>query len=685
MSDFSLSLRSDYKIVCWLMLLLASFYLFFFSGRFHSFDEIHSVALTETFLMEGSFHTNQIDLLGISPISGPISIQNKVWSILLSPLQQLAYWLAYFNPWPNVVNVGIVSVVLLSNWWITTITGGLLYLLVRRLGYQPATGVMVTLAWGVGTLAFVYSKLLFMQPMASLRLLVIIYLIMLSRPSQNDQDSDSSRTEPSRMIKMMIMGIVLGLLLLIEPHLLLYMPLLLPASWGILGWLYSSLERRWVGLFIIGLTIANFLLTNVWQETNDGIRDWVPLLPLWCLGLAPYWESHRTRLPLIFVIILSALIQLPNMLIDFNSSVIQASNQDAPFAHQLWRVTDEVYSLDYVSLLSNQQTWDVAWIATGNWYLGVAIFLLCVVAFYSLYQAIQAKNTVSIRIVSVCMLGLVGVTQTTAYDDPKWSAYHEELLPLVKHLNVAPANSVLFFEMHGYHDYADRVEAWFNLNHSRMPHTQLLQQTKLEKRLLTELESKLQQAQWIYLATEGTAPGNWFSGTERWFSQHAFLVRNEWVGPYTRLTVFYNALTASLQSAISIPQPFSDGITLLEAKTNTDANGQRTTLQPSDPLLVSLKWQATEVPETDYTVFVQLLGPYGVVAEQEGWPQANFSPTSSWQADEIIIDQRALIIPDVPAGEYSVIIGMFNSRTGQRLTIGNDETHTISLGVVRVN
>lgn len=616
MSDYSLPLRSDYKIACWLMLVLASFYLFFFSGRFHSLDEIHSVAVTETFLMEGTFHTNQIDLLDTLPISQTISIQDWTWSVLLAPLQQLAYWLARLNWLPSLPDVGVVGMVMLSNWWITTITGGLLYLLVRRLGYQPATGVVVTLAWGAGTLAPVYSKLLYMQPVIALGLLALMHF---------------------GTTKVVTTGV------------------------------------------IIGLTVANFLLTNA------GIRDWVPLLPLWCLGLAPCWESRRGRWLLVFVLFLSVLIQLPNMLIDFNSSVIQASNEDAPFVHQLWRLTDEVYSLDYFLLLANRQAWDIAWVRTGSWYVGLAIFLLCLAALYGLYEALQAKNTLSIRVLSASLLILVGFTQVTAYHDPKWSAYHADLLPLVKHLNVAPENSVLLFEMHGYHDYIDRVQAWFNLNHSRVPQIQFLQQNELDERQIDLLQNTTQQAQWIYLATEGTAPGNPISGTERWFGQHAFLTRDEWVGPYTRLTVFHSALTASLPPVVSAPLPLADGITLLEANTSMPSGQPFVMLEPGDPLLISLTWQANQVPEADYTIFVQLLGPTGVVAEQEGWPQANFAPTSSWQAGDIVVDRRALIVPDLPAGNYSLIAGMFNSKTGQRLTVGDNEGHTISLGVVRVN
>ena len=239
--------------------------------------------------------------------------------------------------------------------------------------------------------------------------------------------------------------------------------------------------------------------------------------------------------------------------------------------------------------------------------------------------------------------------------------------------------------MHAYHDYIDRVQAWLNLNHSGVPQVQLLQQKEGDERQIALLEQTIEQAEWVYLATEGTAPGDPMSGTERWLSQHAFLTRDEWVGPYTRLTIFYTALAASLQPVITAPFSFADGIMLLGASTNVKSADQPVIFQPGDPLLLSLEWQAVQVPEVDYMIFVQLLGPQGVVAEQNGWPQANFAPTSSWQVGQTVTDNRALIVPNLPAGDYSLIAGLFDTATRQRLAIGDGKQHTISLGVVRVS
>ena len=804
MSNHSLTQQSsDRMIAFWLMLTLATAFLFFFSGRFHSIDEVSSVALAETIITQGQAHTDQITWSQTWPLpqgtygrDGVLYSKKGIgWSLLIAPLQALSY---------SLPDVGVVGMVMLTNWWSTALTGGLLYLLVRRLGYRQSTGVFVTLAWAFGTLALVYSKTLFNHPFVALVLVAVTWLLLPNQtslaasaadPSSNSREGKPPCAEPpaesgvpkghlfkkvgasfdrilyylmlllagtllgwvlitrpenaltvplfalflfftshgsitQRVVRVIVFGIpitltvgfilwfnwfrfgspldfgydmseesggnpVIGLIgILFSPgrSLFLYMPLLLPAWWGLIALLRSSSLRKAVSLLVLAFTAIYlfFFAPSVdwWGGWNWGIRYWLPLLPLWCLGLAPLWEKVRWRLPLILLAILSFLIQLLGVLIDFNLPLVQDFKQDVSLDSQLWTI---FYSqiANHLRLLPNWQQWDIAWVVTNSWWLAVGTIVLLLGALWGLYCTIHGifprrigpnrGGALSAFLLSGALLILVALTQMSAYDDPKWSVYHPDLAPLVQHLEYAPPNTVLLFEMHAYHDYFDRVQAWFNLNRTGVPHVQLLQQKLPDATQSALLERATKDAELIYLATEGTGPGDPNSGTERWLSERAFLAHDEWIGPYTRLTVFYTPSAGSREPVITTPLRLEDGIKLVEANKSPPVRDQNA----GELLLISLHWQAEQKPSADYTIFVQLLGPQGVVAQQDGWPQANFAPTSSWQVGQIIEDKRALVIPDLPAGDYSLIAGMYDHTTGQRLAVG-DQEHTISLGMVRI-
>ena len=61
----------------------------------------------------------------------------------------------------------------------------------------------------------------------------------------------------------------------------------------------------------------------------------------------------------------------------------------------------------------------------------------------------------------------------------------------------------------------------------------------------------------------------------------------------------------------------------------TSVDGQ--TLAPGDPVNVQLEWQALRYMHTDYTTFVQVLGPDGTpVVQGDDQPMHGFLPTSYW-------------------------------------------------------
>lgn len=103
--------------------------------------------------------------------------------------------------------------------------------------------------------------------------------------------------------------------------------------------------------------------------------------------------------------------------------------------------------------------------------------------------------------------------------------------------------------------------------------------------------------------------------------------------------------------------------------------------KPGERVGLTIYWRAPEgPPAADYTVFVHLLGPDNPATGGPLWAQDDSEPcrrgypTSSWSANEIIVDGYALEIPpNAPEDEYRIAIGLYEWQTMQRLPV-LDET-----------
>lgn len=92
---------------------------------------------------------------------------------------------------------------------------------------------------------------------------------------------------------------------------------------------------------------------------------------------------------------------------------------------------------------------------------------------------------------------------------------------------------------------------------------------------------------------------------------------------------------------------------------------------PGGQVDVTLEWQGLRRMTEDYTVFVHLLGPDGLVHGQvDAWPVSGTQATSRWEPGQAIVDRYAVRVPgDAPPGAYHVEIGLYLLATGQRLPL----------------
>jgi 4-amino-4-deoxy-L-arabinose transferase-like glycosyltransferase len=130
---------------------------------------------------------------------------------------------------------------------------------------------------------------------------------------------------------------------------------------------------------------------------------------------------------------------------------------------------------------------------------------------------------------------------------------------------------------------------------------------------------------------------------------------------------------------------FGDSISLLGYDLDPAAT------RPGGVIHLRLYWQARELVSEDYAVFVHLLDKNGQLwGQHDGQPEGGFYPTSFWDEGEVIVDEHEIVLkPDMPPGEYQIVIGLYRLATGERLAVsadsrGTDDGHLL-LGTMRVS
>lgn len=134
-------------------------------------------------------------------------------------------------------------------------------------------------------------------------------------------------------------------------------------------------------------------------------------------------------------------------------------------------------------------------------------------------------------------------------------------------------------------------------------------------------------------------------------------------------------IVAELSHATSI---LKSGLTLHWAEWD------RPTVQPGDSLEMGFQWQAVAAMQQDYNLFVHLLNGDGeLVAQLDGELTADSGLTSDWPLWGLVIGQYELLIPDdLPAGEYTLVMGHYDVESGRRLEL--DGSDQIELGTIAV-
>ncbi len=95
-----------------------------------------------------------------------------------------------------------------------------------------------------------------------------------------------------------------------------------------------------------------------------------------------------------------------------------------------------------------------------------------------------------------------------------------------------------------------------------------------------------------------------------------------------------------------------------------------TSVAPGGAVYLTLYWHALRPMQNAYTVFNQVidLATAAKAGQVDGMPVCDRNPTGQWFAGDIIADPYTIpIAPDAAPGSYTLISGMYNPATGERL------------------
>jgi hypothetical protein len=736
---------------------LFAVYLLSYRGGFHSVDEVSMFAVTESLVKFGRLDTDQIawtqwttsqrEAQGFFGVDGHVySKKGLAISLVMVPL----YWLGLVIP-----GLGMLQATSLINAIITAATGGLLLLVVRRLGYDQRIAIGVTLLYGLATIAWVYSKYLFSEPLAGLFLVAATYLLVAFRQeggnwraalagllaglavttrannlflvpvfgvyllaSSRLETERSSLARSSQLLSfhfllpiayfilglippaLMLMGynwirsgnpmqtgydltifspnLILGLYkLLLSPlrGLFVYSPLLILSIPGLV-WLWQRHRAEtFLMLGITGFTMALFAVWSSGEGLSWGSRFLVPIVPFLCLALAPVLDralaGSRVLMGLLLALAgLSFIIQILGVAINpwVYLARIQADFGGEFFLENTPALTDFRYS----QVIGQLRSWsldnsDVAWWQPWGFdafAFGLSIALVALAA-VGLKSRISRPALLFVPALIMCYVLLARYFTSDLQFGPPDDGYSRALTTAAA--RARPGDTVVTVAPYHYHVPMNRFKERLPLV-GFAPSPPPLPETALP--LLGD--SVTGQSTW--LVTIGLPPAAPNNAVEAWLTGNAFKASDQWFDD-VRLVWYGVDLPATTRP---VNAALGEELKLVSVNM-VDA------LQAGKILPAEFVWTPLHTPGADYHLFLQLLSADGtLVAQHDSPPNGGYTPTSTWEPAQEILDRHGLALPgDLPAGDYRLIAGMYDPATGKRLHVDQGQDF-VDLGIVSV-
>lgn len=258
-------LRHSRQVAFGIFLFLFAVYLLTYSGRIHIVDEAYMLAAAES-LGKGRLDVNQVaslqfgfggrDQLGAFGPSGDLfGKKGLALSLGAIPPMQL----------PRIFQgAGAVHAALLTNAFVTALTGSLLCVYLSQLGLSPAVSLVFSLVFGLCTLAWPYARWFFSEPVAALGLLLAVY-----------GASRYHRGASAKLSPLLVSGFGSGLAVLAAPA----GAIAVPAVLGSLLWSAArgnAARRLWSAAKVAGYYCAGLAIPLLMLAGYNTVRFGVP-------------------------------------------------------------------------------------------------------------------------------------------------------------------------------------------------------------------------------------------------------------------------------------------------------------------------------------------------------------------------------------------------------------------------
>jgi mannosyltransferase len=157
---------------------------------------------------------------------------------------------------------------------------------------------------------------------------------------------------------------------------------------------------------------------------------------------------------------------------------------------------------------------------------------------------------------------------------------------------------------------------------------------------------------------------------EKWLNRHALLAEHRTIHGIRWL--IYNPTTVSLED-VRCPLQVRVGEDIVlrgyDAEPCLTADDEPHPVDAGSTLRVTLYWEALDQVTEVYSVFLHLIDSSGRIwAQRDGPPRGGDFPTEEWMAGDVIVDPYSITIPgNTPSGLYSLVVGMYEPATADRL------------------
>jgi len=177
----------------------------------------------------------------------------------------------------------------------------------------------------------------------------------------------------------------------------------------------------------------------------------------------------------------------------------------------------------------------------------------------------------------------------------------------------------------------------------------------------------------VYWATQQADPAGLI---EDWLDNNLYKATDQWYGN-VRLVSYAAPQNNIGQNLTPVDFQLDEHIRL----TGYALGSPQTT--PGDILQLALQWETAEPLANNYTVFAQILDTANHLVGQRDAPP--LTPATDWPVGKSLADAHGIFIePGTPPGHYRLIVGLYNSATGQRLPVGESGKDYIELAEVDI-